>query len=81
MFTNDPAIVNALRTQFDKFWVDTTYFLDWPAAYKRETGNGKREPANRQTGTRNSDGAVFSAFPASRHPRHRSITMVGYAFA
>lgn len=38
MFTNDPTIVNALRTQFDRFWVDTTYFLDWPAAYKKETG-------------------------------------------
>lgn len=48
MFTNDPAIVNALRTQFDKFWVDTTYFLDWPAAYKQETGTDWTTPMNIQ---------------------------------
>ena len=48
MFTNDPKIVNALRTQFDKFWVDTTYFLDWPAAYKRETGIDWTTPTNIQ---------------------------------
>jgi hypothetical protein len=48
MFTNDPTIVNALRTQFDKFWVDTTYFLDWPAAYKRQTGVDWTTPMNIQ---------------------------------
>jgi phosphatidylserine/phosphatidylglycerophosphate/cardiolipin synthase-like enzyme len=48
MFTNDPAIVNALRTQFDRFWVDTTSFLDWPAAYKRETGIDWTTPMNIQ---------------------------------
>jgi phosphatidylserine/phosphatidylglycerophosphate/cardiolipin synthase-like enzyme len=48
MFTNDPTIVNALRTQFDKFWVDTTYFLDWPDAYKRETGIDWTTPMNIQ---------------------------------
>jgi PLD-like domain len=48
MFTNDPTIVNALRTQFDRFWVDTTYFLDWPAAYKRETGIDWTTPMNIQ---------------------------------
>ena len=48
MFTNDPTIVNALRTKFDQFWVDTTYFLDWPAAYKRETGIDWTTPMNIQ---------------------------------
>jgi len=48
MFTNDPTIVNALRTQFDRFWVDTTYFLDWPAAYKQETGIDWTTPMNIQ---------------------------------
>ncbi len=38
LFTNDTAIVQALMTKFDDMWTDTTYFLDWPAAYKRETG-------------------------------------------
>jgi phosphatidylserine/phosphatidylglycerophosphate/cardiolipin synthase-like enzyme len=38
LFTNDTPIVQALLTKFDQMWVDTTYFLDWPAAYKRETG-------------------------------------------
>jgi phosphatidylserine/phosphatidylglycerophosphate/cardiolipin synthase-like enzyme len=48
MVTNDPAIVNALRTQFDKFWVDTTSFLDWPAAYKQQTGLDWTTPMNIQ---------------------------------
>lgn len=39
MITNDSAIVQALMTKFDQFWADTTYFMDWPAAYQRETGN------------------------------------------
>jgi phosphatidylserine/phosphatidylglycerophosphate/cardiolipin synthase-like enzyme/sarcosine oxidase gamma subunit len=38
MLTDDSAIVQALMTKFDQFWADTTYFLDWPEAYKRETG-------------------------------------------
>jgi phosphatidylserine/phosphatidylglycerophosphate/cardiolipin synthase-like enzyme len=50
MYTTDPTIVNALRTKFDQMWADSTsepremfglqppYFLDWPAAYKLETG-------------------------------------------
>ena len=38
MITDDPAIVQALMTKFDQFWADTTYFMDWPDAYKRETG-------------------------------------------
>ena len=38
MVTDDAAIVQALMTKFDQFWADTTYFLDWPAAYQRETG-------------------------------------------
>jgi phosphatidylserine/phosphatidylglycerophosphate/cardiolipin synthase-like enzyme len=38
LFTGDTPIVQALMTKFDQFWVDTTYFLDWPEAYKRETG-------------------------------------------
>jgi hypothetical protein len=40
MLTDDSAIVQALMTKFDQFWADTTsgYFLDWPDAYKKETG-------------------------------------------
>ncbi|HXW05846.1 MAG TPA: carbohydrate-binding protein [Vicinamibacterales bacterium] len=38
LFTNDSPIVNAFLTKFDQMWVDTTYFLDWPEAYRRETG-------------------------------------------
>jgi hypothetical protein len=38
LMTGDPSIVQALMTKFDDMWVDTTYFLDWPEAYKRETG-------------------------------------------
>ena len=48
MYTNDPTIVNALRYKFDLMWADTTteseaqvtapYILDWPDAYKNDTG-------------------------------------------
>ncbi|HXW04184.1 MAG TPA: phospholipase D-like domain-containing protein [Vicinamibacterales bacterium] len=38
MFSGEPSIVNAFRTMFDRMWVDTTHFLDWPAAYRLETG-------------------------------------------
>jgi phosphatidylserine/phosphatidylglycerophosphate/cardiolipin synthase-like enzyme len=38
MFTGDSALVSAFKSRFDQFWADTTYFLDWPAAYERETG-------------------------------------------
>jgi hypothetical protein len=38
MFTDDPAIVDAAKSRFDQFWADTTNFLDWPEAYRRETG-------------------------------------------
>jgi hypothetical protein len=58
MLTNDPVIVNALQTKFDDMWVDTTpepraqvslpYFLDWPDAYKRETGITWATPMNIQ---------------------------------
>lgn len=43
-FTNDAAIVQALMTKFDDFWTDTTYFLDWPEAYQRETGTAWTVP-------------------------------------
>jgi len=38
MITDDASLVQALMTKFDQFWADTTYFMDWPDAYKRETG-------------------------------------------
>ena len=38
LITNDDTVVHALMTKFDQFWADTTYFMDWPAAYLRETG-------------------------------------------
>jgi phosphatidylserine/phosphatidylglycerophosphate/cardiolipin synthase-like enzyme len=38
MITDDASMVQALMTKFDQFWADTTYFMDWPDAYKRETG-------------------------------------------
>jgi predicted Rdx family selenoprotein len=48
MYTNDPTIVNALRYKYDLMWEDATdepraqvthpYFLDWPDAYKNDTG-------------------------------------------
>ena len=38
LITNDDPVVQALMTKFDQFWADTTYFMDWPAAYLRETG-------------------------------------------
>jgi phosphatidylserine/phosphatidylglycerophosphate/cardiolipin synthase-like enzyme len=38
MITDDSAIVQALMTKFDQFWADTTYFMDWPQAYKSDTG-------------------------------------------
>jgi hypothetical protein len=37
-FTNDPPLFNAFLTQFDRMWADTEKFLDWPAAYRAETG-------------------------------------------
>jgi carbohydrate binding protein with CBM6 domain/phospholipase D-like protein len=37
-FTNDSTLVNALLTKFDEMWTDTTNFLDWPDAYRTETG-------------------------------------------
>jgi phosphatidylserine/phosphatidylglycerophosphate/cardiolipin synthase-like enzyme len=39
MFTNDPPLVNAFLTQFDRMWANTSHFLDWPEAYRLETGN------------------------------------------
>lgn len=38
LLTSDPAVVRAFLTTFDRMWADTTSFLDWPAAYSRETG-------------------------------------------
>ena len=38
MFTDDPAIFRAFLTMFDRMWADTTNFLDWPVAYRQETG-------------------------------------------
>ena len=38
LITNDDPVVQALMTKFDQYWADTTYFMDWPAAYLRETG-------------------------------------------
>lgn len=38
LLTNDTAMIQALKTKFDQMWVDTTYFLDWPEAYRTETG-------------------------------------------
>lgn len=38
LFTDDSTIVNAFKTKFDEYWTDTTYFVDWPTAYRLETG-------------------------------------------
>jgi phosphatidylserine/phosphatidylglycerophosphate/cardiolipin synthase-like enzyme len=38
VFSSDPALVRAFLTMFDRMWADTTSFLNWPAAYQRETG-------------------------------------------
>jgi hypothetical protein len=46
-FTNQvesPGIFRAFLTRFDRFWADTTYFLDWPAAYQAETGQAWTKP-------------------------------------
>jgi phosphatidylserine/phosphatidylglycerophosphate/cardiolipin synthase-like enzyme len=48
LFTDDPELVNAFKTQFDRMWTDTTreplslvssppYFLDWNDACARES--------------------------------------------
>jgi hypothetical protein len=44
MFTDDPALVAAFKSRFDQFWADTTDFLDWPEAYRRETGQTWSHP-------------------------------------
>jgi hypothetical protein len=44
MFTSDAALVNAFKARFDQMWADTTTFLDWPAAYLRETGTPWTQP-------------------------------------
>ena len=44
MFTDDPALVRAFLTKFDQMWADTTYFLDWPLAYRTETGQAWTAP-------------------------------------
>jgi hypothetical protein len=36
--TDDDALVNPFKTRFDEFWANTSQFLDWPEAYRRETG-------------------------------------------
>ena len=36
--TDDDALVNPFKTQFELFWANTSQFLDWPEAYQRETG-------------------------------------------
>ena len=42
MFTDDPAIVNAFRTKFDQYWVDTRIFRDWADAYVPRPGSHGR---------------------------------------
>ena len=37
-FTDDPQLFLGFLTQFDIMWADTEKFLDWPAAYRAETG-------------------------------------------
>jgi hypothetical protein len=44
MFTNDASLVNAFLTQFDRMWADEASFLDWPQAYRRETGRDWNVP-------------------------------------
>ena len=54
LFSNDPTLFRAFLTQFDRMWADTSSFLDWPAAYRSDTGvtwsrpmtipGGRREP-------------------------------------
>jgi hypothetical protein len=44
MFTDDPGVVAAMKSRFDQFWADTTYFRDWPSAYKAETGQDWTTP-------------------------------------
>jgi phosphatidylserine/phosphatidylglycerophosphate/cardiolipin synthase-like enzyme len=46
MFTNDSAIVDAFKTEFDRMWADTTFFKDWPEAYQLETGQAWTAPMN-----------------------------------
>jgi len=43
-FTDDPAIVRAFLTMFDRMWADTANFLDWPEAYRLETGSAWNVP-------------------------------------
>jgi phosphatidylserine/phosphatidylglycerophosphate/cardiolipin synthase-like enzyme len=46
MFTNDAAIVDAFKTEFDRMWADTTFFKDWPEAYQLDTGQAWTVPMN-----------------------------------
>ena len=39
LFSSDPTLVRAFMTMFDQMWADTNDFLDWPAAYRLETGS------------------------------------------
>jgi hypothetical protein len=39
LFTDDSSLVNAFRTQFDKYWANTTVFKDFNEAYRLERGS------------------------------------------
>lgn len=44
LFTDDPALVRAFLTMFDRMWANTDRFLNWPDAYRRETGEAWTTP-------------------------------------
>jgi Carbohydrate binding module (family 6)/PLD-like domain len=89
--TNDAAIVHALMTKFDDMWTDTTYFLDWPDAYKQETGVTWGTPMTvnrvRAEGTYPTDNLVWGQGPdiinpmiaeINAEPANGSVDVVSY---
>jgi phosphatidylserine/phosphatidylglycerophosphate/cardiolipin synthase-like enzyme len=55
LFSNDPTLVRAFLTMFDRMWADTSSFLDWPAAYRSDTGITWPRPMSIPAGRREPD--------------------------
>jgi len=80
LFSSDVTLLNAFLTRFDQYWANTTEFLDWPDAWRAETGQTwpfaypainrtRREPDND-----NAPGMIWSQGDEARAPDLTSLT-------
>ena len=68
LFSSDSVLVRNFLTKFDQMWADTENFLDWPDAYRTETGQPWNAPmtinrARLEPDYPNAPGMVWSQGP------------------